>query len=217
MRCDGSGQKVRQHQFACATEFHLDASSPGRPTPVQRSADLKFGFSAPLFFQHGSLLHRRSFAIFSWTHSHWINYKKTTLRSIGHNPRLGQRGVSMGELSVTGRTTFLADVRAHQQGWSKRELGHLHRAAELMRAGRLPVGTDCGVTDEGDPWFVFCDAETGEVVAHFARIGRRYVACVPFHNGALIGPVFPDVIEQFLQQRTVARPISVSIRSTPAA
>ncbi|MFL5030034.1 MAG: hypothetical protein ACJ8E1_09180 [Xanthobacteraceae bacterium] len=118
---------------------------------------------------------------------------------------------------MTGRTTFLADMRAHQQGWSKHELGHLHRAAELMRAGRLPVGTDCGVTDEGDPWFVFCDAETGEVVAHFARIGRRYVACVPFHNCALTGPVFPDLIEQFLQQRTVARPISAGIRSTPAA
>jgi hypothetical protein len=118
---------------------------------------------------------------------------------------------------VTGRTTFLADVRAHQQGWSKHELGHLHRAAELMRTGRRPVRTDCGVTDEGDPWFVFCDAEFGEVIAHFARIGRRYVACVPFHNGALTGPVFPDLIEQFLQQRTGEQPLSVRIRSTPAA
>jgi hypothetical protein len=118
---------------------------------------------------------------------------------------------------MSGRTRFLANARADQQGWSKHELWHLRRAAELMRAGRLPVGTASSVTDEGEPWFVFCDAESSEVIAHFARIGSRYVACVPFHNGTLTGRVFPDLLEQFLQQRTGTRPVSIGIRSTPAA
>jgi hypothetical protein len=119
---------------------------------------------------------------------------------------------------VTGiTTTFSADMRARQRGWSKHELGHLHRAAKLMWAGGLSIGTDCGVTDEGDPWFVFCDVESGEIVAHFARIGIKYVACVPFRSGALTGRVFPDVIEQFLQRRTDAQPTSIGIRSKPAA
>jgi hypothetical protein len=118
---------------------------------------------------------------------------------------------------VTGITTFSADVRVRRQGWSKYELGHLHRAAKLMWAGGLSIGTDCGITDEGDPWFVFCDAESGEIIAHFARIGGKYVACVPFRNGALSGRVFPDVIEQFLRRRTGAQTIPVGMRSTPAA
>jgi hypothetical protein len=112
---------------------------------------------------------------------------------------------------------LLADVRDHQHGWSDYELGHLHRAARLMWSGGLPIGTDCGVTDEGDPWFVFCDVESGDVIAHFARIGTKYVACVPFRNGAMTGHVFPDLIEQFLQQRIDAQPTSIGIRSTPAA
>jgi hypothetical protein len=118
---------------------------------------------------------------------------------------------------VTGIATFSANKRVSQQGWSKHELGHLHRAAKLMWAGGLSIETDCGVTDEGDPWFVFCDAESGDIVAHFARMDSKYIACVPFRDGALTGRVLSDLIEQFLQQRTGAQPISVGIRSTPAA
>jgi hypothetical protein len=40
---------------------------------------------------------------------------------------------------------------------------------------------------------------------------------VPFRNGALTGRVLPELIEQFLQQRTNAQAISIGIRSTPAA
>jgi hypothetical protein len=124
----------------------------------------------------------------------------------------------MGEFSVTGiAATYSANMRVRQHGWSRHELGHLHRAADLMWAGGLPIGTDWGVTDEGDPWFVFCDAESGEIIAHFARIGGKYVACVPFRNGALTGRVFPDLIERFLQRHTRAHAISIGVRSTPAA
>ena len=107
----------------------------------------------------------------------------------------------MGALPMTGRTMFLAKARTYRQGWSKPELTHLHSAAKLMRAGRTSIRTDCGVTDEGDPWFVFCADETGEIIAHFARIDGTYIACVPFRGGALTGPILPDLIEQFLQQQ----------------
>ena len=123
---------------------------------------------------------------------------------------------------MIGRTMILAKVRTYRQGWSRQELAHLHSAAKLMRAARTSIRTDCGVTDEGDPWFVFCADETGEVIAHFARIGSKYIACVPFRSGALTGPILPDLIEQFLQQHkflarhTGAQPISIRMRSTPA-
>jgi len=116
----------------------------------------------------------------------------------------------------------LAKMRTYRQGWSKHELAHLHSAAKGMRAGGMSIRTDCGVTDEGDPWFVFCADDSGEVIAHFARISSKYVACVPFRSGALTGPILPDLIEQFLQQHkflpqhTGAQPVSIRIRSTPA-
>jgi len=123
---------------------------------------------------------------------------------------------------MTGRTRFLAKVRTYRQGWSKHELVHLHGAAKLLQAGTLSIRTDCGVTDEGDPWFVCCADESDEIIAHFARIGSKYIACVPFHPGALTGRILPDLLAQFLQQHkflpphTGARPRSSGIRSTPA-
>jgi hypothetical protein len=101
---------------------------------------------------------------------------------------------------MTGGAGFLAIVRTDRQGWSKHELAHLHSAAKFVRPGRRSIRTDCGVTDEGDPWFVFCADETDEIIAHFARIGSKYIACVPFRSGALTGRILPDLIEQFLQQ-----------------
>jgi hypothetical protein len=80
-------------------------------------------------------------------------------------------------------------------------LGHLRRAADLLRAAGFSADTDHGVTDQGDPWFVFCDAATGDVFAHFARIEGRYVACVPFRHDALSGSVLSALIDDFFHFR----------------
>jgi hypothetical protein len=87
----------------------------------------------------------------------------------------------------------LANWRAGRQDWSRRELARFHRAANLLRKNGISVDTDLGVTDEGEPWFVFCDTDSGEPVAHFARIGRQYVACGPFLNERLAGGVLADL------------------------
>ena len=47
----------------------------------------------------------------------------------------------------------------------------------LDRLGRVfakATECECGTTDEGDPWIVFCGADSS-FVAHVARIGTRYV------------------------------------------
>ena len=86
-----------------------------------------------------------------------------------------------------------ADARAHRRDWSRDELALFSDAASLLRE---TVETDSGVTDEGDPWLVFCDADSGEVLAHFARIGGQYIACVL--EGALTGRVLADLVTRFL-------------------
>jgi len=89
-------------------------------------------------------------------------------------------------------------VPGHQRGWSKRELAYLHRAAEFLQTNGACIETDRGLTDEGEPWFIFCNETSGEIMVHFARIDGRYVACVPFRDDALTGHVLPDVVDQFL-------------------
>src|SRR5262245_66439599 len=121
-------------------------------------------------------------------------------------------------IPVTRRTRSSAQGGARRPlGWSYEELAHLHRAAKILVKDGLHLDTDHGVTDEGDPWWVFCDSDTGEIVVHFARIGGRYVACAPFRSGGLTGHTFRDVVDKTLRRRVGARLTSLVARSISAA
>jgi hypothetical protein len=97
-------------------------------------------------------------------------------------------------------------------GWSARELALFSRAAKSLSSGGLRVETDYGLTDEGEPWLVFCCAESGDVCGHFAKVRRKYVACVPFRGHGLRGCKLQDVLSRFLRRRgipwsTLTRPL----------
>jgi hypothetical protein len=112
-------------------------------------------------------------------------------------------------------SVYLPDARTHRRGWSKQELTVLRHAANVLSATGLSLETDSGVTDEGEPWFVFCDA-SGGVFAHFARISGTFVVYGLCINGSLTERVLPDLVERFLDccPRGVA---SLRSHSTPAA
>ncbi len=112
---------------------------------------------------------------------------------------------------------FLATLRARREGWSKQEVANFHRVLNALWEAGLSIETDSGVSDEGERWFAFCDAGAGEVVAHFARIGGKYVVCAPFLNGSLTGYAFSDLIERFLDRCPGRRVPSFGSHSPPAA
>jgi hypothetical protein len=114
-------------------------------------------------------------------------------------------------------TVHWTRVRAHRQGWSSHELAHFHRVFDALWEAGLSLETDSGVTDEGEPWFVFCDVTSGEVVVHFARISGQCAVYASFLNGALTGRVFPDLVERFLDRCPGRRATSLSNHSPPAA
>jgi len=58
-------------------------------------------------------------------------------------------------------------------GWTNDELAELYRVEHALRQAAFAVETDAGVSDEGDPWFVFCHPD-GQVVVHIARIDGLY-------------------------------------------
>jgi hypothetical protein len=121
------------------------------------------------------------------------------------------------EVQVSESIVYLADVLAHRQGWSKPELAHFRRAINLLFEAGLLIETASGLTDEGEPWFVFCDASSGDVLAHFAKINGKNVVCAPLLNSALTARILPDLVERVVGRRARRRSSSAIGRSTPAA
>ena len=66
--------------------------------------------------------------------------------------------------------------------WSSQELAEFYRVESALLQAGLALEGDRGLTDEGDPWFVFCRVDTGEVFIHFARVDGWYVV-----DGAAFG------------------------------
>jgi hypothetical protein len=118
---------------------------------------------------------------------------------------------------MSKRIVYRDGVPARRRDWSRQELALLRRAAGVLWRPGLSLESDSGVADEGDPWFVLCDEDSGEVLVHFARIGGTYVVCAPSLNGALTGRDLPNLVERFLGSCPDREMNSVRIRSAPAA
>ena len=114
-------------------------------------------------------------------------------------------------------TVCLADVRFRRRGWSNHELAQFHRMIAILCDVGFAFETDSGVADDGAPWLVFCDADSGEMFAHFARIGGEYVVCAPCLNQSLTGATLRQLVDRFVDLCPCRRAASVRSRSAPAA
>jgi len=88
--------------------------------------------------------------------------------------------------------------------WNQQELAEFYRVESALLQGGLSVTTDRGISDEGDPWFVFCRADDEraddeEVIAHFARIDREYLIVSNLHSGVARGSDFRRLICQMIE------------------
>ena len=110
-------------------------------------------------------------------------------------------GFSLGDIVHSGLPGLFPDPK---KDWSNQELADLFRVRQLLSAANVPVETDRGVTDEGDPWFVFCHAN-GEVFIHLCRIDGLYVLDSPNVMRPLRGADFNALIADFTNQTIPAR------------
>ena len=70
--------------------------------------------------------------------------------------------------------------RPARSDWTQAELSEFYRVEAQLIAAGMRVQTDRGVSDEGDPWLVFChDADQQDVVIHFARLNGSYLVSAP--------------------------------------
>ncbi len=83
-------------------------------------------------------------------------------------------------------------------GWSNQDLAELYRIeAALVQAG-ISIDTELGETDEGDPWFAFCRADTGDVLVHVAIIDGEYHIAGASSSTIVKGYSFTDIVRQFM-------------------
>lgn len=93
-----------------------------------------------------------------------------------------------------------------RQEWSNQDLAELYRVeATLVQAG-LRIDTERGESDEGHPWFVFCHADGGDVIAHFALIDGEYVVAAPALEGVLRGGNLDAIVRSFISENPVTLP-----------
>jgi hypothetical protein len=70
----------------------------------------------------------------------------------------------------------------------------------------MRIESDRGVTDEGDPWFVFLRAEDGETFIHFARIDGEYIIAGPAYEGVAKGFDFPGLVRDLISRHPLVQP-----------
>lgn len=80
--------------------------------------------------------------------------------------------------------------------WTNQELADLYRVEALLVQANIRIETTRGISDEGDPWMVFCHTD-GEVFVHLARIAGLYVLDGPGLDTVLSGPSFSALIDRF--------------------
>ncbi|PHS19416.1 MAG: hypothetical protein COA78_00895 [Blastopirellula sp.] len=80
--------------------------------------------------------------------------------------------------------------------WSNQELANLFRVKRLLDQAGVPSDISRGVTDEGDPWFVFCRPD-GDVFIHLCRIEGLYLLDSPNIHTHIEGTSFDDLVKSF--------------------
>ena len=109
----------------------------------------------------------------------------------------------------------LSFFRACERGdWSQRELAEFYRVEDALTKSGVVISTDRGLTDEGEPWFVFFRQDNEEVIVHFARIGGEYVVASNFTEAVFRGRNFQTLVRELLDSHPYVLPKQHSSRST---
>lgn len=89
--------------------------------------------------------------------------------------------------------------------WTQQELAEFYRVeSALIRAG-IRVGTDRGLSDENEPWFIFYRSDDGEVVIHFARIDGEYIIAGPAYEEIARGLDFSSLVRNMVERHPLIR------------
>ena len=93
-----------------------------------------------------------------------------------------------------------------RQSWGNQDIADFYRAVDVLRQSGLAVEIDSGMTDEGDPWFVFFRSDNEDVIAHFARIDGLFIAVSSINQKVFKGPNIRTIVDQMLRTNPLLLP-----------
>lgn len=109
-------------------------------------------------------------------------------------------------MGQTGTILSFLRARPSSDDWTQQELAEFYRVESALLQHGLLVSTDRGLSDEGDPWFVFCRSETEEVIAHFAKIDGYYLVVSSAFSGVAQGRDFKKLIRELMEAHPLMLP-----------
>ena len=83
-------------------------------------------------------------------------------------------------------------------GWANEELAEFYRIVDVMGRAGLAISVDVGVSDEGEPWVAFVREDTGDVLAHIARIDGWVVAVSAASNEVVRAQSLKEVVRRIV-------------------
>ncbi|WP_274628429.1 hypothetical protein [Arvimicrobium flavum] len=97
-------------------------------------------------------------------------------------------------------------ARHYVRDWDNAELAQFYRVESALRQAGIFVDTERGLTDEGDPWFVFCRQDSGEVFLHIARLDGLYLVASPSMPTPLWRRSFGEILSELARENPVLLP-----------
>lgn len=98
--------------------------------------------------------------------------------------------------------------RPQVRDWDNAELAQFYRVEAALRQAGIFVDTERGVTDEGDPWFVYCRQDSGDVFLHIARFDGVYIAASPSMGTPVLRKKFEELLDELVRDNPVMLPPS---------
>jgi hypothetical protein len=109
-------------------------------------------------------------------------------------------------MSVTFFKLKHQDKKNPKKAWDNQDIADFYRAVNILKQAGLNTEVDSGVTDEGDPWFVFIRPETGDVIAHFAQIDGQFVAVSSLNQEVYQGQDIRVIVDKMLDRHPLLLP-----------
>lgn len=89
--------------------------------------------------------------------------------------------------------------RATPRDWTEQDKAEFYRVIDVLGRAGIQLELETGLTDEDEPWAVFCTADAGEPVVHIARLGAHYILAATTLSEPLRGPDLRSLVRVALQ------------------
>lgn len=89
--------------------------------------------------------------------------------------------------------------RTTPRDWTEQDKAEFYRVVDVLGRAGIPLELETGLTDENEPWAVFCTADAGEPVVHIARLGIHYILAATTLAEPLRGPDLRSLVRAALQ------------------